>query len=252
MTESQLYPLVLWGIFIAGAVSLVVLLWVSAPYGRHARDGWGPTVPHSVGWVIMELPGVVVFGGVYALGDHRLELIPLLFLVLWQIHYLNRTIVFPLRTQGRTKRMPLLVVLLAIGFNVANGYVNARWVSHLGHYGPGWATHPAFAIGLSLFVIGAVINNHSDHILFNLRRPGETGYKIPRGGMYRLVSAPNYLGELIQWTGWAVFTWSAAGAAFAFFTAANLVPRALTHHRWYRETFDDYPTGRRAILPFLL
>jgi protein-S-isoprenylcysteine O-methyltransferase Ste14 len=70
--------------------------------------------------------------------------------------------------------------------------------------------------------------------------------------MYRFVSAPNYLGELIEWTGWAVLTWSAAGATFAFFTAANLVPRALTHHRWYRETFDDYPPERRAIVPFLL
>jgi hypothetical protein len=24
------------------------------------------------------------------------------------------------------------------------------------------------------------------------------------------------------------------------------------HHRWYRETFKDYPAKRRALIPFLL
>ena len=32
-----------------------------------------------------------------------------------------------------------------------------------------------------MFVAGMIINIHSDHILRNLRKPGETGYKIPRG-----------------------------------------------------------------------
>lgn len=35
-------------------------------------------------------------------------------------------------------------------------------------------------------------------------------------------------------------------------TLANLLPRALAHHRWYGEQFDDYPRERKAILPFLL
>ena len=39
--------------------------------------------------------------------------------------------------------------------------------------------------------------------------------------------------------------------AFAFFTFANLAPRAQHHHRWYLQKFDDYPNGRRAVLPFI-
>jgi hypothetical protein len=35
-------------------------------------------------------------------------------------------------------------------------------------------------------------------------------------------------------------------------TAANLVPRALSHHRWYQANFPDYPHERRALLPGLL
>ncbi len=88
--------------------------------------------------------------------------------------------------------------------------------------------------------------------LRNLRKPGETGYKIPFGGLYGVVSCPNYLGEILEWVGFAIAASTAPGWAFAFFTASNLVPRAVAHHRWYLEKFADYPTRRRAILPFLL
>ena len=70
--------------------------------------------------------------------------------------------------------------------------------------------------------------------------------------MYRHVSCPNYLGEMLEWTGWAVLTWSLAGTAFAVFTAANLVPRAMAIHRWYRDKFPDYPVERKAVIPFLV
>jgi hypothetical protein len=56
----------------------------------------------------------------------------------------------------------------------------------------------------------------------------------------------------MMWTGWAVATWSLAGLSFALFTAANLIPRAVSHHRWYRRTFADYPRRRKAVIPGLL
>ena len=46
-------------------------------------------------------------------------------------------------------------------------------------------------------------------------------------------------------------TWSLAGLAFALFTFCNLAPRALSNHRWYRETFEHYPSNRRALIPGL-
>ena len=85
-----------------------------------------------------------------------------------------------------------------------------------------------------------------------LDRAGEYDYRIPRGGMYRWVSCPNHLGEMLVWTGWAIATWSLAGVAFAVFTMANLLPRAFAIHRWYQVEFADYPESRRVVLPFLL
>lgn len=235
------------------AVITAISLWViTAPYGRHNRAGWGPQIPNALGWVIMEAPAVLLFAWIYSRGQFRTDTVPLVLLAMWQLHYLHRTVIYPLRLRSRGKSMPLAIAVTAVAFNSLNAYINARWISHFGGYTDTWLTDPRFLIGAALFVAGAAINLHSDEILFRLRRPGETGYAIPRGGLYRWVSCPNYLGEIIEWTGWAIATWSLPGLAFAVYTAANVGPRALAHHRWYRRQFPDYPAERKALLPYLL
>lgn len=252
MDEASIHHALSWALIALALPTLVYLLWKSAPYGRHARPGWGPTLSPRAGWILMESPAVVLWLGIYLMGDHRLESAPLVFLGMWQLHYVHRTFIFPFRMRGAGKPMPLAIAASGAFFNVLNAYVNARWVSHLGTYGPEWLTSGPFLAGVALFGTGMAINLHADTVLLNLRAPGETGYRIPRGGLYRAVSCPNYLGELLEWGGWALATWSLAGLSFFVFTAGNLVPRALAHHRWYRRTFPDYPQERRALLPGLL
>lgn len=106
-------------------------------------------------------------------------------------------------------------------------------------------------MGAALFVIGSVINFREDRALRGLRPACGSDYGIPRGGLFRWISCPNYLGEIVEWAGWAVATWSIAGLAFAAWTVANLVPRARAHHRWYLARFPDYPAERRALVPGL-
>ena len=192
------------------------------------------------------------FLGFYSMGQFRAETVPLIFLFLWQTHYIYRAYVFPFKTRHSGKYMPVLVMLLAIIFNSLNAYINARWISHFGQYSMEWLTDPRFIIGVAVFFAGMYINRQSDNILINLRKPGESGHKIPKGGLYRFVSCPNYLGELMEWLGWAIATWSLAGLAFAIYTAANLAPRAVTNHKWYQEKFPDYPEKRRALIPFVI
>ena len=250
--DPALHDTLVWTTFGLAGVTLAILLLISAPYGRHARAGWGPTIPSRAAWILMELPAVAVFGAFYLTGQHRAELVPLVLLGIWQLHYVHRTFIFPFRMRIAGKRTPLLIPLLAILWNVLNAYINAMWISHFGTYAVSWLTSPAFLGGAALFLVGFAINFHSDSVLFNLRKPGETGYKVPRGGLYRWVSSPNYLGEILEWLGWAMLTWSWAGLAFAAYTVANLAPRALTNHRWYRETFADYPEERRALIPYVV
>ena len=121
-----------------------------------------------------------------------------------------------------------------------------------GSYPVSWLGDPRFLAGAVLFAAGLALNISSDHTLRGLRRPGETGYRIPHGGAYRWVSSPNYLGEMVEWSGWALATWSLPGLAFALYTIANLAPRAMANHSWYQERFPEYPAERRALLPYVL
>jgi len=227
------------------------LLFVPAPYGRYARGGFGPTVPARLGWVLMESPASLFFAAVYFSGPHWAEPAPLALFALWQLHYVNRAFLFPLRMREGGRRMPVLVLLLAVSFNLLNGWVNARFLSDLGAYPTRWLVDPRFLLGAAAFLFGFGLNVTSDRRLRRLRSPGESGYRIPRGGPFEWVSCPNYLGEIIEWSAWAVASWSLAGLAFAVYTAANLAPRAWAHHAWYRRQFADYPKERRALLPFV-
>ncbi len=252
MDEATLYSWLVRGWLALAAVAFVALLAVPAPYGRHARPGWGPTLPATLGWVLMELPAVLVPAALFAAGG-RPTAAEVAFLVMWQVHYVYRALVYPFRRAGTSRRTPLTIVAMAAAFNVTNGYLNGSALFTLFPARPAGSLSSApFLIGALLFAAGLAINLHSDAILRRLRRPGESAYRIPRGGLFRWVSCPNYLGEIVEWTGWAIATGTLAGWSFAAWTAANLVPRALAHHRWYRERFADYPRRRKALVPGVL
>lgn len=247
MNELQLHAWVAYGVIATAAAVFVCLFFIVAPYGRHARKGFGPSIPGRLGWVLMEGVGTLAFLGVYLQGQRRGEPLPLLLCGLWMGHYLHRSFIFPFRLRASGKRLPVLVVTMGLAFNCTNSWLNARWISHLGE-----ASIVHVAAGTLVFLLGMAINIQSDNILLGLRKPGDEGYKIPYGGAFAWVTSPNYLGELVEWAGWAIATWSLGGLAFFLFTFANLVPRAVAHHQWYLRTFPEYPKGRRAVLPFVL
>jgi steroid 5-alpha reductase family enzyme len=167
----------------------------------------------------------------------------------WVGHYVYRTLIFPFLGTGKKAPMPASIAASAFGFNLVNGSLNGYGLFHLD--GPR-EIGGRFLVGVLLFVAGFAIHVRSDAILRALRKPGESGYRIPHGFLFRWVSCPNYLGEVVEWVGFAIAAGTLWPATFAAWTIANLVPRALAHHRWYRETFEDYPRGRRAIVPLLL
>lgn len=248
MTESELHHAVTLGVIASAVPTWLALRYVSAPYGRHVRGGFGPSLPARLGWVLMESPASLVWLAIFALGTHTLEPAPLVLCALWQLHYVNRAFLLPMRMKPDGKRMPVLIAGLAIAFNIVNAYVNARQVSELGHYGTAWLVSPPFLGGTALFLTGRHLNVRADEALIALRNEGR-GYQIPRGPYFRWISCPNYAAEILEWCGWALATWSFAGLSFAVYTLANLAPRALTHHAWYRAKFPDYPPERRALIP---
>ena len=228
--------MLLWIELLAAAVVFPILFFIPAPYGRYLRDGWGPSIPARAAWMLMELPAVVVpiVAFVHHGGTEGIWL-----LALWQLHYLQRTFVFPLRMRAEGKRKPLLTVVMAGGFNVMNGWLNGTALAT-------WHAHAWVVVGAVIFLAGWALNIHSDEVLRRLRAPGETGYKIPRGGLYRWVSAANYFAEIVEWIGFAIAARTPAAWAFVAFTVANLLPRGIAHHRWYKRAF---PTTRPTAAP---
>jgi 3-oxo-5-alpha-steroid 4-dehydrogenase 1 len=253
VSEATFYN---WLVIVWMALAVVIfvaLFFITAPYGRFTRGGWGPRLNARWGWILMESPSLITFVVLYGVSHRRGSPIALVFLLLWALHYGHRSFIYPFQLRSSRPSMTVLVVLMGISFNVGNAYLNGRILFTLGpELTTAWLTDPRFVVGILLFFFGYALNRASDRRLISLREPGDTAYRIPTGGGYRLVSCPNYLGEMVEWAGWALACWNLGALAFFVWTVANLAPRAFKTHQWYRKHFPDYPPERKALLPFVV
>lgn len=242
-----------WAWIAFALLLLPLLLKKEAPYGRHVSNKWGITIPNKLGWIVMEIVSPLMLVFCFWQNNNHSSTFATALVFLWCLHYFNRSIVYPLRTKTDGKVMPLSVVLMAIFFNSVNASLNGFYLGKFCQT-PEWTLVEVVrvAIGFAVFASGAFINIKSDNILLSLRKPGETGYKIPDGFLFRYISCPNLLGEMIEWSGFAMMAWNVPALSFAVWTIANLAPRALHHHQWYLKKFTHYPKNRKALIPFLV
>lgn len=237
-------------------VVFVALYFVKAGYGMFRTASWGPSLNNKVAWVLMEAPVFVVMCWLWGRSGAGFSVPVCLFFLLFELHYLQRSFVFPLLMKGKS-RMPLAILAMGILFNLLNGAMQAGGLFYFapeGVYDGGWSylLRPHALAGILLFFAGMFVNLHSDHVIRHLRKPGDTRHYLPARGLYRYVTSANYFGELVEWTGFALLTASPAAWVFVWWTFANLVPRAAAIHRRYREEFGDEAVGRRKrIIPFL-
>ncbi len=253
MSGPGWFNTIVWAWIALAIVMVPPQLMVTAPYGRHMRPGWGPSVPAQLGWMVMEGVSPVVFAALFLAGATPKTAPMWVFFAAWMAHYVNRSLIFPLRARMKGRQMPAVIAGGGVIFNTVNAGLNGAFLGIVSApYPVDWLTDTRFHIGIAVFLIGATINHRADDRLLALRRPGGPDYAVPKGGLFRYVSCPNHLGEIVEWCGFAVMCWNLPALSFAVWTAANLIPRALSHHRWYRERFPDYPKERRAVIPFVL
>ncbi|MBU2555070.1 MAG: 3-oxo-5-alpha-steroid 4-dehydrogenase [Bacteroidetes bacterium] len=252
MISRELFFILLFIWALMAVAIFPILLKITVPYGRHASRKWGAVIPARWGWFIMELPVIVVFVWLFFTGPVEKTLPLLIIFGLFMIHYIHRIFIFPFMMRSSGKPMPLVIVMLAVFFNLINGFFNGYWFGYLTNtYAMSWLYDPRFVVGIILFAGGMYLNMSSDYHLISLRKGRNQGYFIPTWGLFRRVSSPNLLGEIIEWMGWAVMSWCWPAAAFSLWTMANLIPRALNHHHWYKRQFPDYPKERRALFPWV-
>ena len=205
---------------ICAVVVFVALYFVEAGYGKMISPKWGPAINNKVAWVLMECPVFFVLFYFWINSSRQFEVVPLIFFLLFELHYFQRSFIFPFLLKGKSK-MPITIMLMGVTFNTINGYMQGEWIFFLSPnnlYTENWLTTPQFIIGTILFFAGMAININSDYIIRHLRKPGDTRHYLPKKGMYRYVTSANYFGEIVEWTGFAILTWSISGAMFAIWT----------------------------------
>ncbi|XP_075856766.1 3-oxo-5-alpha-steroid 4-dehydrogenase 2 isoform X2 [Microcebus murinus] len=106
---------------------------------------------------------------------------------------ISRTFVYPLLNRGRP--FPLAIIFKGFVFCMGNGVLQGYYLIYCAEYPDEWYTDIRFSLGVFLFILGMGINIHSDYILRQLRKPGETIYKIPQGGLFTYVSGANFFGS---------------------------------------------------------
>lgn len=245
-------------IYCMAGLAVVVFLslyFVTAGYGQFRTKQWGWSINNKVAWVLMELPVFIVMLLIWNLSPLKWHLPQLVLFCLFELHYFQRSLVFPFLLKGQSQ-MPVAIMMMGILFNVINGTIQGGglyWFPNPDfEEGVSYLLRPNAIAGILLFFVGMAVNLHSDHVIRHLRKPGDTKHYLPRKGMYRYVTSANYLGEIMEWTGFAIAAATPAAWVFPLWTAANLVPRAHAIYNKYKEEFGKEALGKRKrIIPFV-
>ncbi len=243
-----------------GLVIFVTLYYVDAGYGKMRSEKWGPAINNKIGWFLMEMPVFLIVLYLWAISPYTVtRRAPYwVFLLIFEFHYFQRSFIFPFLLKGKGQ-MPIVIMLLSVIWNLMNGYIQGFWLFHLAPkyfpemYTTAWLYDPRFIIGTLIFIAGWIINMHSDHVIRNLRKPGDTNHYLPKKGLYKYVTSANYFGEITEWLGFAILTWSFAGLLFWWFSCCNLVPRANSIYLKYEQEFPNEFDRKKLkrIIPFI-
>lgn len=247
-----------------GLVVFFCLFFLKAGYGYLSSANWGPKISNRTAWVLMEAPSFLFLlyytlsyaaSGVCPESGNTVRYIIASFFLL---HYFQRSFIFPFLMRGKST-MPIAIMAMGMVFNTCNSWFIATWLYDITPnyfpqmYALSWLLSPAFIAGTLVFFIGMFINLQSDHIIRHLRQPGDTKHYIPKQGMYKYVTSANYLGEITEWIGFAILSWSLCGLLFAFWTICNLAPRSKALTKKYESEFgDEYrQLHKKNLIPFI-
>jgi len=114
----------------------------------------------------------------------------------------------------------------------------------------------ATAAGAVLFVFGSWMNSFAEHQRHVWKQRPENRGRLYTGGLFRYTRHPNYLGDLISFSGLCLFTgrWITALvpalmlAGFVFVNVPVLDAHLASH---YGLEFEEYAKRTRKLIPFL-
>jgi len=249
-------------------------------------------LPVWLAWWTMEQPSVLVpmvALGTYFAGGGALHPGVIYLCAMFIVHYIQRSFIYPFcNNVGRD--YPLHAWCFAMLFTTLNGTMQSNDLLYGTAATRSWADglcHPRVLFGFCVWAFGMFCNVQADTILRNLRPPGSAAlknktYVIPRGGLFEYVSGcvarclnralesacvpfscshalvhldsarAHFVGEIIEWSGYAIACQSFAPTCFALFNMMGIGTRAIATHNWNLEKFGDkYPVNRKKLIPFV-
>lgn len=128
--DAETFGSFLWIMTLVAALVFIALYFVKACYGMFRSAAWGLSVNNKLAWMLMEVPVFLVMIWMWWYSDRRFLPVQLTFFFFFQLHYFQRSFVFPCLLQGKG-RMPVAILLMGILFNVLNGFMQGEWIFYL-------------------------------------------------------------------------------------------------------------------------
>lgn len=251
-TEDSLNYYIQIGFLVSDILIFTVLFFIKAYYGKfYSSKSLLPPIPSHISWIIQEIPCVIIT--IYYIYNNSILSFKLLFIIPFLLHYIHRSLIFPFMISS-SKNNPLEITLMALTFCVFNATIQNRSIYLYINYTIKDVLSLQFFFGSVVMLIGMIINIFHDYYMIKLRNQKKgQGYILPYGFLYNFISCPNYFGEIIEWGGYWMLTGNFSAFVFFISTVANLFPRAIKYHHWYKEKFrEEYPLSRKAIIPFVI
>lgn len=227
--------------------------WFSFGYSKFAQREKSFALPSRLGMFIIYFPATFLYWVPPAMHETQMTGWHLLCGSLVTLHFLKRCfeVLFVHRYSGVMNGGSVAMICVMYSFEAwLLGYAAATEVS------PALLQSGAFTpwlrTGLVLWGTGTALNLFHHIVLAQLRKPGETGYKLPKRGLFRFVACPHYLAELVAWWGFALVFHHGAAAIIALVMTFYLGGRAHNTVKWYRERLgDEVPRSWKRLLPFV-
>ena len=160
---SNLYNLILIPWLNLAIISFLLLFKITAPYGKFSDRKYGVLINYKLGWFIQEIISPLFLFYFFYTGYIEKTFIHWFLIIIWILHYINRSIIFPLRLK-KSSKMPISVILSAIFFNIINGFTNGYYLGNLAAFSDEYFLNINFIMGLLFFIIGVSINVNADNI----------------------------------------------------------------------------------------
>lgn len=112
-------------------------------------------------------------------------------------------------------------------------------------------------VGIVLFAVGCFVNTYSEYRRRSFKLRAENRGRLYTGGLFALSMHPNYLGDLLWVSGYAVVSrnpWAALipASLLCFFYFYNIPKLDAYLRAHYGAAFEEYERRTKRLVPFIL